>query len=178
MPVSTAAAVPILLYSSMFCPETSSYYPGINFLVSNYFDVGWDKGVISVPAPASSYTFYRAIMQEYTKTGVLGAFEVDFSDFLLLLFDEFAHDVSSASIWATGMAQAAHDMTMSVQLCMTLPAYIMASLQWPAVTNARASEDNFPTNENRWKIAYTSMFYAALDIRYAHHEYYPSSLNV
>ena len=37
---------------------------------------------------------------------------------------------------------------------MSMPSQIMDSLLLPAVTNARASPDNTPTNENRWLIGY------------------------
>ena len=35
---------------------------------------------------------------------------------------------------------------------------------FPAITNARASEDDFPTAGNRWDIAMTAMLMRALDI--------------
>lgn len=35
---------------------------------------------------------------------------------------------------------------------------------FPAITNARASEDDFPTSGNRWNIAMTAMLMRALDV--------------
>ena len=58
---------------------------------------------------------------------------------------------------------------------MDLPAWAMASLDFAAVTNARGSDDNFPSAEDgpdagpgqpttRWKLAYSTLFYAALGL--------------
>ena len=56
---------------------------------------------------------------------------------------------------------------------MDIPSAAMQSLRLPAITNARASEDNFPGGnsgqapawqQGRWKIAYASLFYSALDL--------------
>lgn len=160
-----ATNVPLLLYSAMFCPVTAASFPNISFITSQYFRQGGEHGVISTPAPGSSLAFYSTIMAAYAATGVMGAFEIDYMDFLLLAFDEFAADLTSAAQWADGFANAALAYRQAVQLCMTLPAFVLASVQWPAVTSARGTEDNVPTNDDRWQIAYASMLFAALDLR-------------
>lgn len=66
---------------------------------------------------------------------------------------------------SVGMNDAAMELGQPIQYCMVLPNEIMNTLKLPAVTNARASEDNFPTNNDRWKIGYTSLFYGAVAIR-------------
>lgn len=64
------------------------------------------------------------------------------------------------------MNDAALSNNMSVQYCMGLAHEMLMALKLPAVTNARASEDNFPTNENRWQIGYTGLLYGAVALRY------------
>jgi hypothetical protein len=46
-----------------------------------------------------------------------------------------------------------------------LPSDILASVTLGAVTNARASEDDFPQTDNRWNLGFTGMYYGAFDIR-------------
>ena len=89
--------------------------------------------------------------------------------------DRFAPLTQSATLgreWLMQMGRAATNAGMSIQYCMDLPAWAMASLDFAAVTNARGSGDNFPRNEDgpdagkgqpttRWKLAYSSLFYQA-----------------
>ena len=72
-----------------------------------------------------------------------------------------------------GWGNAGQDFGLSAQICMDLPSAAMNSLLLPAISNARASEDNFPGGnaaaspgwqQGRWKIAYTSLFYDALGL--------------
>jgi len=42
---------------------------------------------------------------------------------------------------------------VSVQLCMDLPSDALLSTQLPRLTNARASEDDFPGTDSRWTSA-------------------------
>eukprot|EP01048_Picozoa_sp_COSAG05_P019611 COSAG05_NODE_3115_length_2313_cov_1.386631_1_plen_77_part_00 len=53
---------------------------------------------------------------------------------------------------------------------MDLPSFALASVELDAVTNARASTDNFPSAEDgasnpRWKIAYDALLYASLGLQ-------------
>lgn len=62
--------VPLLLYSSYLCVNdtaNSANYPGVDFVSSRYFDVGWARGNISVPAAQSSLKFYRYVMIVFFK---------------------------------------------------------------------------------------------------------------
>ena len=100
-------------------------------------------------------------------------FEIDFVDSNLLTFHEFTSKLGAAAEWMNGWGEASHDHGISTQICMDIPAAALQSLLLPAVTNARASEDNFPGGnsaaapgwqQGRWKIAYTSLFYNALEL--------------
>jgi hypothetical protein len=47
---------------------------------------------------------------------------------------------------------------------MALPNQLMQTLELPAVTNARASDDNTPLNAHRWGIGYTALFFNELRV--------------
>ena len=74
-------------------------------------------------------------------------FEVDFLDWTIFLFPAFVESTGGLWQWAEGMNRAALKHKVSIQYCMDLPAWAMASLDFAAVTNARGSDDNFPTTE-------------------------------
>jgi len=71
------------------------------------------------------------------------------------------------------MADAALQRKIGIQYCMGLSSWALQTLEFPAVTNARASEDNFPGGSHaskwakgsRWQIGYTSLFLNAIAIR-------------
>ena len=67
--------------------------------------------------------------------------------------------------WIQGINDADAKLNQSVQFCMSLPSYLLSSLSLPAVTNVRASEDNFPAEHNRWKVAYSSLMISALQLK-------------
>ena len=156
--------------------KTKNLFPlqnyNLPFIDSRYFDAGFTSGKISTVAADASNTFYNRLFEEYATTGTMVAYENDFMDFNYLLFNEFLTNVTSYDTWMQGMSDAALNYKLPIQLCMSLPNQIMQSLLSSAVTNARASEDNFPGGAHasaweqgsRWQIAYTSVFYAALDV--------------
>eukprot|EP00118_Oscarella_pearsei_P005534 m.25502 g.25502 ORF g.25502 m.25502 type:complete len:805 (+) comp28821_c0_seq1:115-2529(+) len=156
--------IPLLLYAGYF--STANVYAAnksFEFLTSFPFNVGWARGPIADVVPAQSADFYDAIMSQHAES--MGGFELDFTDFQFLLFTELQQSVSgSAEMWMKGIADAALKHNVSMQLCMELPNDLLQSVMFPAITNARASEDDFPTSSNRWNIAQTSLLMRALDI--------------
>ena len=100
------------------------------------------------------------------------AYENDFMDFNYLVFNQFLTNLTAFETWLGGMTRAAHKWGLPVQLCMSLPNEVLLSLKHSAITNARASEDNYPGNAHpsawergsRWQSAYTHVFYAAVNI--------------
>jgi hypothetical protein len=121
-------------------------------------------GVISQVAPASALAFFTDIMTQGVAWG-MNAFEVDFLDFAGLTFPHFLNDTKSYTQWLQGMNDAALALRLSVQLCMDLPSDALLSVQMPRLNNARASEDDFPSNDGRWDIALSSLLYGALGLR-------------
>jgi hypothetical protein len=62
------------------------------------------------------------------------------------------------------MADAALELGVPLQWCMSYPRYILESLKHPAVTNARGSEDYAVGYSNLYYIGYTSLLYEAVGI--------------
>jgi hypothetical protein len=94
-------------------------------------------------------------------------------DFNYLLFNDLITSLDKPYMWAKGMADAALAHNLPIQYCMGLSNWMMQALSLPAVTNARASEDNFPggahasgwVKGSRWQIGYTTLFLNAVRLR-------------
>ena len=67
--------------------------------------------------------------------------------------------------WQAGQAAAALAAHIPVQYCMALPADILASAAYPAVTNARASDDYGAGSAHSWKIGGTSLLLSAVGMK-------------
>eukprot|EP01084_Bolivina_argentea_P102730 184026_1 len=166
--------IPLLLYSSYWTAnKTQNYYNSnynlsLQFSNSLTFDVGWLQGPIAEPIGyESSYNFYRFIISQYSE--IMMGFEVDFMNWEYDNFPVFTNGYNTmtnlSEQWTKGMQDALFEYNFSVQYCMDLPSYVLQSLQYPAVTNARATTDNFPGDKMRWKIAYTNLLLSPLSIR-------------
>lgn len=132
------------VYSFFFCPEKSRDYFRLPFLRS----VEFEKGQFAQVAPNASFALYDRLMSE--RAGLMAMFEVDFLSYYALLVPEFFSTVDAARDWAAGMHRAASKHGTNIQYCMPLPAWLLQSLEFSSVTNARASGDNFPSNDHRW----------------------------
>jgi len=72
-------------------------------------------------------------------------------------------NVTAASSWLAAMADAASELGLTIQYCMPLPRHMLESTKHQAVTNARASGDYHPGEDN-WDIGTSSLFYWAIGI--------------
>lgn len=157
---------PLLLYSNFWHQATAALYNN-----SYDFEYGYCSGTDKPPFPVvtvaahDSRRFYSDIIAPYAAAGVMGAFEVDFVDYMYLLTPSNMATVDAADVWARGMVEGARAHGQSTQLCMGLPNFAMWGIGVDGLSNMRASEDDFPTNEHRWKIAYTNLFLGAIGLR-------------
>ena len=134
-----------------------------------------------------SAAFYQLITAIYANITI--GFEVDFLDYEYGEFGAFVNGydgvLNLSQQWIQGINDAnakvyvfpfsrrsfgcsfcvRAQLNQSVQFCMSLPSYLLSSLALPAVTNVRASEDNFPAEHNRWKVAYSSLLISALQLK-------------
>ena len=93
--------------------------------------------MIAQPSPSSSHAFYDRVIGDHKD--VIGGMEIDFLWFTALIFPAFKETVDGLWLWAKGMSDAALGHGLSLQYCMDLPSYALASMELGAVTNARAS---------------------------------------
>ena len=159
----------LLLYHNFWSRDTQQLYAaqGQNFtFVPGYRFLNRDRprSIFQI-LPEQAFEFFDYIFGTYMDQGVMMAAEVDFLDWTQLTVPVLFSTLDGGHRFLKGFADAALKHGVSHQLCMSMPSQIMDSLLLPAVTNARASPDNTPTNENRWKIAYTSLMMWPLDVQ-------------
>jgi len=84
-------------------------------------------------------------------------------------------NVSLADEWLRGMAVGAASSNRTVQYCMPYPYDVLSASAYPAVTNARATDD-YIARDKQWAIGATSMFYWAIGILPFKDGFYSSNL--
>lgn len=160
--LATALGAPLTIYNGPQCANTT--YAGVWPLVySVFWDQGWGSGVLSQVTANASAAFYAALFASLKAQGMT-TFTQDFLDFHALLFPEYLTDPQGNGGWMAGQAQAALGAGVPVQYCMALPSDILESVNHPAVTNARASNDYGAGGDN-WRIAFSSLLTSALGLR-------------
>jgi hypothetical protein len=73
-------------------------------------------------------------------------------------------NVTAASAWLHAMDDAAASLGLTIQLCMPLPIHMLESTTMGTVTNARASGDYHPGQDN-WFVFHSSVFYDAIGVQ-------------
>lgn len=163
-----AGGLPLLLYGSFWAPKsrgansTASKF-GLPFVESVSFPYGHGHEQFSEPDPQSAAAFYRLLFQKHELIG----YENDFMIWDFIATPAFVSEPGALTAWeglARGMDTAAQEKNISLQYCMAQPNQLMQTLELPAVTNARASDDNTPQNRHRWAIGYTALFFNELRV--------------
>jgi len=72
-------------------------------------------------------------------------------------------DANFGRAWLMQMGQSAYQHDLSIQYCMSYPRHVMTSVELASVTQARASDDYHPGND-QWRIGISSIFNWAIDI--------------
>ena len=126
---------PLALYVSSFCQDTVHKAEGFSFV-----DVGNPPAAVAHPDDAQR--FYTSILAPAVKAWGMQHF---FTDFLCFRGPKLAAALptyyAADAAWLRGMTLAASDLGLEVQYCMACAHQALQSLQWPAVTNARANGD-------------------------------------
>ena len=76
--------------------------------------------------------------------------------------DALQTNISLADLWLKGMAEGVTSSNRTQQYCMPYPNDVLSASAYPAVTNARASDDY--VSPTQWQIGGTSLFYWAIGI--------------
>ena len=150
---------PLIIYNGPQCGNTT-YGAAWPLEMSLYWNQGWGSGILSAIAANASLAFYRQLFGTLLAQG-MGSFTQDFLDFQSLLFPGFLTDPEGNAGWMAGQAGAAQEHGLALQYCMALPADILQSAEFPAVTNARASQD-YGAGGSNWMIAESSLLLSSL----------------
>jgi hypothetical protein len=153
---------PLILYNGPQCANTT-YAAQWPLELSLPWDQGWGRGTLSAIAANASLAFFTQLFATLRAQG-MGSFTQDFLDFQGLLFPGFLTSPEGNAGWMAGQAQAAAAAGLAVQYCMALPADIVASVDFPAITNARASQD-YGAGGGNWRIQGSSLLLSALGLR-------------
>ncbi|CAE7625695.1 unnamed protein product [Symbiodinium sp. KB8] len=84
-------------------------------------------------------------------------------------------NISMGDLWLHGMAAGAESSGRTVQYCMPYAYDVLSASAYPAVTNARATDD-YIGRDKQWAIGATSMFYWAIGILPFKDGFYSSNL--
>jgi len=157
-----ALEMPLTLYSNMYAVPAYNNMTSFEWVTSVTCPIGLEHCSSRV-AGRDSYEFHSYIFDLGVGYGMTN-FEIDFINFQHLSFTDTSTEVRIFDEWWGGMAQAALEHSMPVQLCMALPAVVLASVQYPAITNARLQGDGFPDDGGRYDIFQSSLLYSAIDL--------------
>ena len=108
-------------------------------------------------------SFWHFILSSSQKQWNLSVYEQDWLDTEYEGLKELRSDLILGRTWLQQMGEAAHDLNLTIQYCMPWPRHIMQSLEIPAVTQVRVSDDYRPGN-SQWKIGDTTMLAHALGL--------------
>ena len=151
-----ALGVPMQYYAPYFCNDSAHFHK----------DSPWEgvRSSTALPgcgsfdffniAPQQSYSFYSDLF----KTGIangMHSFEPDFMNQNYNCVPDFVTTMGRSEEWMSGMADAAHDLGITVQWCYATPSDVMQALHYPSVTNFRVSNDF--CYGNSWNVGESSL---------------------
>ena len=155
--------VPLALYGPYFSPKN---------IWADQFEWIPKNACYVLPAPQNAYEFYSTLFDfginvtTYTadqkaNTGMI-MYEVDFMD-CLSMTPEFRLNIDAQQNWYNGMNKAAKERGLVIQICMSIPSNLLASLGLSQITNGRASWD-YASGPN-WNIGQGALLWHALKLK-------------
>ncbi len=140
-----ALGIPLQLYAPYFCPNTTGYFqPDTpwNSLSSNPQLPGCSHYNFETAGASDSKAFFEWFLNKGIENAGMVSFESDFMNQNANCVDEFVENPTHGfDEFLQGMADAALGLGVPIQWCMASPNLVMASLNYPAVTNFRVSFD-------------------------------------
>ena len=135
--------VPLQLYAPNFC--NSSKYAKSNggkweMVDANVSLPGCNIFSFKSPSPASAAKFYNWFFQLGISMG-MESFEIDFLNQNYNCVPALRESPEAIEMWMLGLHEAAVQQNQPMQWCMATPTNVMASLNYPSVTNFRSSND-------------------------------------
>lgn len=136
--LSRDLGIPWILYVPFWCPE-NEHSNSFRWLHSHQNKSNTIL-TFAEPHPDDSLRFYRMLFDYGMAQGMSG-FEHDYLDYNFLSMPYLRKTYGAANKWLAGINKAALERNLPVQFCMALPSDLMATVQFDAVTNYRASTD-------------------------------------
>lgn len=137
------------MYHHLFCDGNAYEKAGYTF----------DNAYV---VPTQSLRFYREIFAQGLAQNQV-AFEIDYLSRYAAIPSQRSN-LTAASQWLKGMADAAAEAHLPIQYCMQYPRHILESALCPAVTQARASTD-FDSPLNFFDFGHIALLNVALELR-------------
>lgn len=160
VPFQQALGLPLQLYVPFWNKAFNS--TGFNFTASTVF-----PGTKLV-TPNDSYRFFTSwfdlgdsLVGAGSNRGAFAAFEIDFLDANFQGSASMFETVDSADRWYSGMARAALEHDVVIQYCLPSPTDMLQSLYYPAVVQARASQDYVNVVGNAQQLGGSSLLMGA-----------------
>jgi hypothetical protein len=140
-----ALGIPLQLYAPYFCPNSIKYFqPDTPWLsvASNPNLPGCSGFAFETVRASDSKAFFEWFLAKGIENGGMASFESDFMDQNANCVDDFVENpIHGADEFLEGMAGAALGRNIPIQWCYASPNVVLASLNFPAVTNFRVSFD-------------------------------------
>ena len=152
--LQNATGWPITAHNRMWAPDVS--YSRVN---GGGYDFHEEKG-LALPLESR---FWHDLFANSSSWGLYN-YEQDWLYTEYVGLNYTLSNATAASTWLTQMGEAAAAAKLTMQFCMAWPRFLLHALSLPAVTQARASADYRPGNE-QWRVGMTSLFVDALGLR-------------
>ena len=140
-----ALGIPLQLYAPYFCPNSTRYFqPDTPWksVASNPNLPGCSGFAFETVRASDSKAFFEWFLDKGIENGGMASFESDFMDQNVNCVDDFVENpIHGADEFLEGMAGAALERNLPIQWCYASPNVVLASLNFPAVTNFRVSFD-------------------------------------
>jgi hypothetical protein len=156
--------LPLVLHNRWFSANNNSYIKDLGFAGSFISETDVDFA-LPIKSDVFSYLMGKA------KAWGMTVYE---QDWLITVWDTMSvtkTNVTAASSWLAAMGDAAASLGLTIQYCMPLPRHMLESTKHQAVTNARASGDYHPDN-NDYDIGLSSLFYWSIGVAPSKDDYW------
>jgi hypothetical protein len=148
-PVTAQLAAPVSLHNRWFAPD-SPYLKNFTFIVESY---------ACLPAEQAVFDY---IMGKAHSWGMV-LYEQDWLVTTYMDMVATQNNVTNSRNWLKYMNDAAAKLDVTIQYCMALPNHLMQSVELPAVTQSRASDDYQPSN-SQWQMFHTAQLIWAVGL--------------
>ncbi|KAL4219038.1 hypothetical protein ACF0H5_021621 [Mactra antiquata] len=139
-------------YWSKLTPYAKQNNGSFNFIVENGGSLPIDL------------EFWRYLFKQAKSWGLI-VYEQDWLNRQTMYLSSLHTSLTLGTQWLTQMGQAAQENGLTIQYCMAMSRHALQSIEIPAVTQARVSDDFLFKAREQWRIGETSIFANAINVR-------------